>query len=593
MKRAPILLLAILIALPAAADLSVGWIAREPKIAYVWESNNPTRDGWPAVGQQVKWVGHVWNLTGARQTDIAYRWTIDGQTVAEGTTALEQGDNRLELPWNWTFDRHEIALDVDTGGKVTESVERNNRLLIYSDAVAVGFWVERGFWEGIRPIIATADFRAVTFADWMQIRIRQFNTMAHLARYEETPNGVRDRWRVDEIHIVEDGALPLVPPGADVRDWGALERSWPVLYPDSRDRTVDMMWGFPTSSLEFYRSVPFLTWTMLYDSLIHELGHARTLIDVYVWRLDSRDQITMTNAPPHDSFGNLHITTEWGMMNTQWGFLDRYSAVVLDRMAGERARMGNFNEPWDMGDFLNDLPARNRIFLKDSFGRTFPGRTVRIYSTSSRIDPGWEESPYRMLIDGTPELTLTTDAEGAVEVGRNPFSDGELFARVDQTNVMAIVQLVDGTFSRWGYLEAWKFNLAYWRGETEQAVHTLVLDAPICGSAGLGSHIVTPAHEALVTSRNVKFQWLGNPGRTYELWWSIDGGEPSHVTVDAVTAQISVTTTIPTDGHVAWWYVDTEHSSDGYCPTRARSGIYHFDLAAGEGGEGRRRPARR
>jgi hypothetical protein len=47
MRRSSILLLALLIALPAAADLSVGWIAREPKIAYVWESNNPRATAGP------------------------------------------------------------------------------------------------------------------------------------------------------------------------------------------------------------------------------------------------------------------------------------------------------------------------------------------------------------------------------------------------------------------------------------------------------------------------------------------------------------------------------------------------------------------
>ena len=47
--------------------------------------------------------------------------------------------------------------------------------------------------------------------------------------------------------------------------------------------------------------------------------------------------------------------------------LDRYSAVVLNRMKGMRAREGNFNEPWDMGRFLNDLPAANHVRFVNGF----------------------------------------------------------------------------------------------------------------------------------------------------------------------------------------------------------------------------------
>ena len=36
------------------------------------------------------------------------------------------------------------------------------------------------------------------------------NTMAALARHPETPDGVDDRWRIDEIDVVEDGAIAQI-----------------------------------------------------------------------------------------------------------------------------------------------------------------------------------------------------------------------------------------------------------------------------------------------------------------------------------------------------------------------------------------------
>lgn len=577
----PVALLLMLAAPVASADLSVGWISREPKISYVWASKNPAREGWPEEGQQVTWVAHVRNLTGTTQTGIGYRWTIDGRTVSEGTTVLEAGGPaELELPWSWTFERHELAFEIDTTRRVLETEERNNRLAVYTDALAVGIWVEQGFWDGIRPPLLNGQFGAATFDDWMQILIRHYNAMAALARYAETPNGVHDRWRIDEIHVVENGGLPIGPPGDDVRDWGAGVASWPVLYPDSSDRTVDIQWGFPLTSLPAY--VNRTPWALLYDSFLHELGHARYLIDVYGWRLDGHDRVEPP-VPPMDAFGNFFITDDYGLMNTQWGFIDRYSAVALNRIAGHRATEGTFNEPWNMGRFLNDLPAQNRLLLKKQDGTTFPGRTVRIYSSSSALVPDWRSRPYETHIDATPDLVLEADENGAVVVGRNPFSDADLTMWVDRANVMAIVEVVDGATSHWGFLESRVFNLAYWRGETELAAHTVLLDPPVCVPPGVGSNTYAPAYEALVNTPDVTFELVGLKDHSYELWWSIDEGPAARFDFAGPKnrdRKVSVTVHLPRDGRVAWWYVERNPNAPAGCLPH-RSATYFFDLDAG------------
>jgi hypothetical protein len=577
----------LLLAAPSAfADLSVGWISREPKIPYVWASKNPTREGWPEVGQRVTWVAHVRNLTGAVQTGIEYRWRIDGTTVASGTVDLGvEGPTEIELPWSWTFTRHELVFEIDTTGRVPETEERNNRLRVFTDALAVGIWVERGFWDGMRPKLSSYQFGATNFDDWMQTRIRHYNTMAALARYAETPDGVYDRWRIDEIHVVDDGGLPVIPPGEDVRDWGASPESWSVLYPDSSDRTVDIQWGSPTVSLSFFTGGT--PWTLLYDSMIHELGHARSLIDVYGWRLDNVNDRVEAPVPLSDAYGNYFSTDDYGLMNTQWGFIDRYSAVVLNRIAGQRAIEGNFNEPWNMGRYLNDLPSQNRLLLKTRDGTTFPGRTVRVYSSSSALILDWESHPYETHIDATPDLVLQADQNGAVLVGRNPFSDAGLTIWVDRCNVLAVVEVVDGQTSHWGFLESRTFNLAYWRGETELAEHTVLLDPPICVPPGVGSNSYTPAYEALVTTPEVKFEFLGLRGYSYEVWWSINEGPANHIDVAGPTRdrKLTVPVELPGDGRVAWWYVERKNDAPSCAP--GRSATYYFELNTGR--VGRRR----
>jgi hypothetical protein len=380
---------------------------------------------------------------------------------------------------------------------------------------------------------------------------------------------------------VDNGGLPIVPAGDDVRDWGAGVESWPVLYPNSSDRTVDIQWGYPLTSLPAY--VNGTPWTLLYDSFIHELGHARYLIDVYGWRLDNAHDRVEPPVPPMDTFGNYFITSDYGLMNTQWGFIDRYSAVALNRIAGHRATEGNFNEPWNMGRFLNDLPAQNRLRLKTPDGTTFPGRTVRIYSSSSALIPDWRSRPYETHIDATPDLVLQAGEDGSVLVGRNPFSDGDLTIWVDRCNVMAIVEVVDGATSHWGFLESRVFNLAYWRGETELAEHTVILDPPVCVPPGIGSNTYAPAYEAFVTTPNVKFQFLGLKGYSYELWWSIDEGSAAHVDVAGPKNRdqtLAVTVNLPRDGRVAWWYLERNPNAAAGCAPH-QSATYFFDLDAG------------
>lgn len=93
-----------------AADLSVAWIGRNPKIDYVWKSADPTVEGWPAVGSTVTWVANVRSLGTESLQGVAYRWLIDGVVVKSGTLDFPpQSLVQAELPWTWTFARHETG----------------------------------------------------------------------------------------------------------------------------------------------------------------------------------------------------------------------------------------------------------------------------------------------------------------------------------------------------------------------------------------------------------------------------------------------------------------------------------------------------
>lgn len=582
--------LALALLLPAVAtaadnDLSVGWIARHPKIDYVWDSANPRVEGWPAAGSNVQWVANVRWLGAEPIENVSYRWVMDGEVVAAGTLDFQPGSLvQATYPWTWTFDRHELAFEIDDADRVPETNHRNNRVLIHTDALGVAFYVERTFWNSMIDVLRTAEIGATTFDDWAQRMIRHYNEMARYSVYDDAPAGVLDRWRMDEIHLVEDGALPLVPPFGEARDWGASPASQATLFPNVRDHTVDMQWGFPATSAGYYGS-PYawaIPWTLVIgNSLIHELAHARTMIDTYAWNIVGGTDIIEILSRPRATGTYIYSSTEHGLMHYDWGHIDRYTAAVMNRMAGQRARRGNYNEPWDLGWFLNDIPDSNRIRFVRPDETPIANAPLKIY----RARPaGTQPRPYAKRYSEPPDFTLVTDSDGWITVPRNVFSDDEITAFVDRANGTAIVEIQDGPVRRSAFLESLQFNLAYWRGHRDVAEYTIMADRPLCNDA-LGPAAVTPRPDALVTSADVTFEFPVKTGQRYEFHYAVDGGPAAQLEIGPFTRSPARITIPVSLGRINWWFIDRDTAP---CPP-GRSSIYGFDHEA----RGRQRAVRR
>src|SRR6266511_4325968 len=147
-RRPLLLLLFLLVPAALADDVTVTHISRLPEIDYVWGSTNPTRDGWPAAGQEITWRANVKNFA-ARDVTAAYRWIEDGRVVGQGTrTFAANSTTTVDLPWTWTFDRHRLAFEVEAAAG--EESTTNNRLEVFTDALSVGFWVEQSLYDTFR-----------------------------------------------------------------------------------------------------------------------------------------------------------------------------------------------------------------------------------------------------------------------------------------------------------------------------------------------------------------------------------------------------------------------------------------------------------
>ncbi len=464
-------------------DITIGWISRLPKIGYAWDSNNPEIEGWPASGQTVTWQAHIKNWSDSVKNNIGYKWILDGSIVDSGRIDLNPGVfATIDYNWNWEFNRRELVFYIDTDNTV------NNKLAIFTDAISLGLYIEQSLYKYFHENQHKLGIGSNSFEGWAQRQIRFYNELFKDAIYEETPNGVLDRIRIDEITIVSDDNLPLVQPPGEA---GFDPRQ---AIPNFNDRTVDLQWGFPSEFLNFgtysnHTSLDFNNQFYFSGFLQHELGHARYLADVYGFDLFHGSGFSFvdikhdgqliagtkylpsqgTQRFPEGQVIILHETLEKGLMHTQWRWMDRYSAVAMNLIKGRRATVGNYNGSENSNIFMNDLPIENRFKIKDKDGKLLRNSAVHIYQSS--LNSQTNNAAYPKYFDDVPDLEFETDENAQVLLGQNPFSkDGGIIHDWRSfSNVIFIMRVESESRTGFKIIEVSRFNLEYWKGNTEVA----------------------------------------------------------------------------------------------------------------------------
>ncbi len=462
---------------PPGSDLTVMYIARLPRLNYVWGSSNPAEEGWPVPGQTVRWRAVVRNWLDSTLTGVPYQWVMNGNAVDSGAIDIAAGDTAsVDYPWSWTFNRNQLKFVIDPQNVIPEEEEENNELLIYTDAISAGLYVEQSVYDYFHQYQKELGVHSNSWEDWAQRQVRIWNDMFEDAVYPLSPDGVLDRIRLDKITIVPDGALPL---------HGGL----PSNHPNRQDSTVDLQWGFPATLLNgnFYANHTSATLNnpFYYEgSLIHELGHARYLIDVYGFNIhtgagdssviaikENGELIVGTPYMPLQG-GAVHWSPFQGLMHSNYTYVDEYSTAALNLIEGHRATYGNFNSPGNIGVYLQDLPAENRLTVKDDAGNILPNASVWIYRSESQ--PGvW----YGKFYDDIADIQLTTDANGQVLLGRCPFDDdGTIEHTYGRANGVIIIRVEHNNWIGYDFLEATAFNMEYWAGNTQMAGYEIEVD---------------------------------------------------------------------------------------------------------------------
>jgi len=257
------------IAISTLPDLNAAYIGRLPRYDYTETKNRP------APGDAVTFQAYVANRGGQNTGTFAYAWYIDDNPVLNSTYPnLLPGESiSLSLGWIWESGLHAVRIELDPANLIAEVSEQNNAVEDPTNALAVGFWVEQSVYDWFNIHQVELGLGSVSWDDWAQRQLRYWNQMFETAISSLTPQGVIERVRLDKVVILPDGTWQDCANG-----------------PDPEDRTVDLVWGFPSELVgvdtgrrcppfNFYINNPELQ--DFEPSLLHEMSHARYLVDLY------------------------------------------------------------------------------------------------------------------------------------------------------------------------------------------------------------------------------------------------------------------------------------------------------------------------
>lgn len=437
-------------------DLDVTYIERLPRYDYDAPKNNPE------PGDKVTFRGHI-RAWGPPPKNAAYRWELDGQPLSKGALDdLKSGEDRvLTQDWVWQTGPHTIALIVDPDNKVIERSEVNNRITDRTDGLSVGFWVEESLLAYYHEHQHRLGLGANSWEDWAQRHIRAWNVSNANAIWPLTPEGVTDRVRLDKITVVPDGALPL--------HGGLIGNN-----PDRTDKTVDLMWGFDEKILK-RAPIDYVTNPdsgFRFDGgLIHELGHARYLIDHYDQDVSSRQilieekgtRVTRTEFMRPMKYDVVYYNQHGAIMTGRWGeYKGPWSpaeAYALNRIAGQRARSGNQNAPGNFGEYRQDLPEKTILTFVSGRGEPQAGADIRIYIAKPK--QAGEERP---MFRDPPKFTFITNNQGQITLPKDLFAGS---ADKCKTAILRVETRQRGLTS-FRFLEIIDLNMEYWRGHKEE-----------------------------------------------------------------------------------------------------------------------------
>ena len=435
-------------AVPSGVDLDATYIARTPRY------DRFATKQWPAPGESVTFTAYIKNKGTLASGQFTYLWAVDG--VPSGTATLPSlsagGATTASMVWAWQPGRHRIHITLDPYGAITETTKSNNTRDDFTDALAIGFWVEQSVYQEFNNVANGSG--SYSWEDWAQGIVGEMNWLFDNSRYPTAPTGASTRVRLDKITVVPDGTL--------------FDLNWqhaPI------EGTTDVQWGF---SVDEYSNCSMECQTTPWW-VDHELMHyLYGRIDLYAFDVQAGDVkvkddtghlIAGTPALPYLQWDVVHYARpNYDLMHhpSDSAIFSDYTIYGLNRAWPAGARLSVV--PWDTQ--FNQVPTNSQVRVLDTSGNPMSGVTVSIYKA---VPGDGTSGPYSQLFDNVADVVGTTNSQGLLPLGSQPFGNIAQYGTPVGVDLVKLKTLSSGEVG-YVWLELTDFNIAYWAGQTSSYV---------------------------------------------------------------------------------------------------------------------------
>ena len=430
----------------------------------------PSQEGikrWPDPGETIELTAYVWNFGKSASGPFDYEWKLNDEMLEAGWhKGLESGkytEFTLLTEWPGEESNPTVTFAVDSQNEIEEIIEDNNVVVDWIKGYTLGFYFSAEAYESLS--LSTKIGRKFQSPEhWVHQNIARMNEM--FAEY-----GLKDRVRAELFYIADVRTLHLTHELRWYMDgwWGIWhEDTWTGHRVDNFD-----LWRYPDRP-------------DVEAALMHELMHQLGVVDLYNMQIDTRNMLLpdANNSDEKAGCGKRYWRAEWecyrlpddisDLMSGGKSYIGPHTAMGLSTNLGHRR--GYY------GEYLYDTPETTVLRIIDQHGKELPNVGLRLFQYEYKHGEGH-------VVDAVPEFELTTDASGSVvlpnrgitgivtETGHqlkpNPFGVIDVVG----TNGTFLIEMVDEC-TNYGWLTIAELNLAYWRGNTDEAVFTKKLRCP-------------------------------------------------------------------------------------------------------------------
>jgi len=445
--------------------------------------NNPNNDKhWPDTGEIVTFIAHVKNKGDQNCPPFNFKWFIDGREVTSGnsSSALASGEETTqEYQWQWpsNLDDHTVKFAIiDPGSVIPEISKVNNELSEYTNSLSFTILVEGGLYNLFNQ--RRNFLGSYSFEDWLQWQFEGFKRTIREAVYPLTPEGVKERIRIDRIIIT-----PFDP--NNLQNWTSYWDNDPYLW------QIDGRWKFigvkedreerdSTITLEEKREAweKYVNlWLNRWDTnLFHELMHQLGIIDGY--RFAKANDPLNNNRIEVTNYQGKKVDPPWvwecqGLMGGDKSLPPCYSRLE-DHHSVSLLKHLHFRRGF-YGEYLFDIPTNNYLKILDKNGQPLVGARVALYQKAAGTEiidnipehQGMTDESGLFYLENKPVTSVTTPTGHTLR--NNPF--GQISVVGENGTFLIKVNYANKEDFRWITLRP--FNLAFWSGNRERAEYPI------------------------------------------------------------------------------------------------------------------------